>query len=295
MTESELVLMTEIGSICRRAAGGDLEARISPLPDEPQWRELGLSINALLDMVDCYVRESSTVLAYYGKEEYHRPILMRGLHGAYCDAAVTINRAALQMQTRTIRLRKADEERDALVREVGESVRTVAAACEKLSVGSTEISSQLAKSASITDSTTGLTYKAKEAAETLSASAGRIKDVVKLINDIANQTNLLALNATIEAARAGEQGKGFAVVAHEVKSLSRNTAKATGAIADQVQGMTVASANVEGAVTTIHGSIDSLNENVDSIAIALEEQVKATHEISRRMAAVTQMFNSIQR
>ena len=40
--------------------------------------------------------------------------------------------------------------------------------------------------------------------------AGKIGDVVKLIQDIAGQTNLLALNATIEAARAGDAGRGFA-------------------------------------------------------------------------------------
>ena len=51
----------------------------------------------------------------------------------------------------------------------------------------------------------------------LSASAARVGEVVRLIADIAGQTNLLALNATIEAARAGDAGKGFAVVAGEVK------------------------------------------------------------------------------
>ncbi|MCK1524091.1 hypothetical protein IVB13_28420 [Bradyrhizobium sp. 17] len=61
----------------------------------------------------------------------------------------------------------------------------------------------------------------------LQKSAGRIGEVVGLINTIAQQTNLLALNATIEAARAGEAGRGFAVVASEVKSLASQTAKAT--------------------------------------------------------------------
>ncbi len=62
--------------------------------------------------------------------------------------------------------------------------------------------------------------------EGIHSSAGRIADIVGVIDGIAFQTNILALNAAVEAARAGEQGRGFAVVASEVRALAGRSAEA---------------------------------------------------------------------
>ena len=60
----------------------------------------------------------------------------------------------------------------------------------------------------------------------INTSAGRIAEIIGVIDGIAFQTNILALNAAVEAARAGENGRGFAVVASEVRNLAQRSSTA---------------------------------------------------------------------
>ncbi|WFU82701.1 methyl-accepting chemotaxis protein [Bradyrhizobium sp. CIAT3101] len=161
------------------------------------------------------------------------------------------------------------------------SVESVAAAAEELSASINDISQQAAHAAGIASRAVNQARETDGTVQGLAQSAGRIGEVVGLINTIAAQTNLLALNATIEAARAGEAGRGFAVVASEVKSLASQTAKATEEISEQIADIQKVAGDAINAIQAIGGIIGEVNEVATAIAAAVQEQGAATQEITR--------------
>jgi methyl-accepting chemotaxis protein len=163
------------------------------------------------------------------------------------------------------------------------NVQSVASATEEMTSSINEISRQVQESARIADAAVEQAQKTNHRVEELAKAASRIGDVVELINTIAGQTNLLALNATIEAARAGEAGRGFAVVASEVKALAEQTAKATGEISQQINGIQSATHESVDAIKEIGQTIGRMSEIAATIASAVEEQGAATQEISRNV------------
>jgi len=104
------------------------------------------------------------------------------------------------------------------------------------------------------------TRQSSEAISQLSNEIDQIKEVLNVINGIAEQTSLLALNAAIEAARAGEQGRGFAVVADEVRQLSSRTQEATVNIANKIE--TLRSAADE-TVARVQRSLEAAESGIE--------------------------------
>jgi methyl-accepting chemotaxis protein len=196
--------------------------------------------------------------------------------------------ASSQMRTTSAGLSAVSSQTNARVQvaekasgEASMSVENVASASLELSASIDDISRQATHAAGIASRAVNRARETDGTVQGLAKTAGRIGEVVGLINNIAAQTNLLALNATIEAARAGDAGRGFAVVASEVKSLASQTAKATEDISEQISDIQKVASDAIDAIKGIGSIIGEVNEVAAAIAAAVEEQGAATQEITR--------------
>ena len=292
--------MTRLNKALGEMAGGNLDVVIPGADRGDEIGDLAKTVTVIRQNAETRAREEAEtkirqdeVLARQRKAEMAK--MANDFENAVGRIVETVSSASSELEASAGTLTSTAERAQELTTMVGAAseeastnVQSVASATEQLSSSVNEISRQVQESARMATEAVGQARSTTDRVSELSKAASRIGDVVELINTIAGQTNLLALNATIEAARAGEAGRGFAVVASEVKALAEQTAKATGEIGLQINGIQGATQDSVNAIKEISSTIERLSEISSTIAAAVEEQGAATQEISRNVQQAAQ-------
>ena len=192
---------------------------------------------------------------------------------AFTNAGERIRGTAAELaQTNKLMAQQVMTSSDAAA-QAAEDVADVAAAARDVQALAVDSGRQVDAARAATTRTVTELARADETMRNLGMAAGRIEQVIKLIQAIAGQTSLLALNATIEAARAGEAGRGFAVVAAEVKELSRRTETATKEVSAQVHGIQDAVKEAADAILAVDKSVAAMSHVNENVTRLMEEQI----------------------
>ena len=246
--EAELrAALRAIAETAAAGAAGEIEPRVGPLGSDPDVRAARTAVNALLDVADAYVRESSAAIYASSHGRFYRRLLEGGLLGAFREGARTIDAGREAMRTASENISEAATGRTSLAEDLEQTILGVS---EQVAAAATQMGATAEGVVAFAQDAVDDAGRATETVNSLQASTEEIRRSIDLITQIASQTRLLALNATIEAARAGEAGRGFSVVAAEVKNLADEAAHTSDTIVSRVDA--VEAATIE-AITALEG------------------------------------------
>ncbi|MBN9347085.1 MAG: methyl-accepting chemotaxis protein [Devosia sp.] len=314
--ERTSALNADLSTVVGAAILGDFSKRVHTDLGDAELNGLAQSVNNLVETFDRGISETGQVLSALAEAD-----LTQRMNGQFAGALARLKAdtnavgdkltdVVQQLRGTSRTLKTATGEILAGANDLSERTTKQAATIEETSATMEQLAATVAQNAtraqeasasaqSVTNTAEAggkVMLAATEAMERITASSGKISNIIGLIDDIAFQTNLLALNASVEAARAGDAGKGFAVVAVEVRRLAQSAASASSEVKALIEqsGTEVAGGSklVAEAASKLEAMLEGARKNFEllqGIARESREQASAIDEVNVAVRSLDEM------
>jgi methyl-accepting chemotaxis protein len=270
-------------ALAETMAKGDFTAKLD-ITQKDEIGHMATSLNSMIDQLGSMIRDIINGVNRLTSSSNDLAAVSKQLSSAAGDTADKSGAVAAATEEMSVNIQSVS----AAMEQSSSNVNMVASSVEEMTTTVTEIAQSAEKARAISEGAVKQSQLASDKMIVLGESARKIGRVTEAITEISEQTNLLALNATIEAARAGEAGKGFAVVANEIKELARQTAAATIDIKNQISEMQTTTTTTVEDIEKISAVIIEINNVINGIATAVEEQSAASNEIADNISQASQ-------